>query len=99
MRERTCKRCSVTRVNTLCEIYENAHLDNDPKALHGLREVATLVKTRGYEDVLRLLKPGLADHQLRAFCWNVSSFLEDDEMKRIFGWLAKNKKKNEVPKS
>lgn len=92
MGERTCKRCSVTRVNTLCQVYENAHQNNDLKAWHGLREVSDLVKSRGYDEALRILKPGLANQQLRAFCWNVSSFLEDDEMKRIFSWFFNAKK-------
>jgi hypothetical protein len=92
MGERTCKRCSVTRVNTLCAVYEKAHQNNDPKAWHGLREVSDLAKSRGYDEGSRLLKPGLANQQLRAFCWNVSSFLGDEEMKRIFGWLPKAKK-------
>jgi len=32
-----------------------------------------------------LLSPGLSDQELRALCWNVSSFLEDEDIKRIFG--------------
>ncbi len=95
MGERTCKRCSVTRVNTLCDVYDNAHQDNDPKAWQGLREVATLVKSRGYDEGFRLLKPGLVNQQLRAFCWNVSSFLEDEEMKHLFGWLPNAKEAKE----
>ncbi len=83
MGERTCKRCSVTRVNNLCKAYENAHQNNNSAKLHELWEVVTLVKTRGYTEASRLLKPGLADQDLRAFCWNVSSFLEDDELNRI----------------
>lgn len=87
MEERTCKRCSVIRVNTLYKAYVKAHQDNDPKALHGLREIVTIVKSRGYDEAIRLEKPGLANQRLRAYCWNVSSFLEDDEIKLIFGWL------------
>ena len=41
MGDRSCKRCSVTRVNTLCKAYEKAQGDNDPMAWHGLREVVT----------------------------------------------------------
>lgn len=95
MGERTCKRCSVIRVNTLYDAYKKAHADNNPKALHGLREIAAIVKSRGYDEALRLEKPGLADQQLRAFCWNVSSFLEDDEIKQIFGWMAKTQSAND----
>ena len=92
MGERTCKRCSVIRVNTLCQAYEKAQENKDPMAWHGLREVVDLVKSRGYEEGLKLLKPGLDNKQLRAFCWNVSSFLEDEELKRIFSELTKSKK-------
>lgn len=95
MEERTCKRCSVTRVNALCEAYDKAHQKNDPKAWQGLREVAATVKSRGYDEAFRILKPGLANQHLRAFCWNVSSFLEDEEMKRIFGWLPNARKDKE----
>ena len=84
MEDRSCKRCSVTRVNNLCKSYEKAHQDNHPGALDELRKVVSLVKPRGYQEVIRLLNPGLAGQELRAFCWNVSSFLEDEELKQIF---------------
>lgn len=83
MESRSCKRCSVIRVNELCKAYEKAHQNNHPRALEELRKVVSLVKSRGYQDVIRLLNPGLNGQDLRAFCWNVSSFLEDDELKRI----------------
>jgi hypothetical protein len=92
MGDRSCKRCSVIRVNTLCKAYEKAQTDNHPLIWHGLREVVTLVQSRGFDEGLMLLKPGLAGEQLRAVCWNVSSFLEDEEIQRIFGWLAGPKK-------
>ncbi len=91
MSDRSCKRCSVTRVNSLCEAYKKAHEENNEIALRGLREVVNLAKTRGFEEAMRILKPGLANQQLRAFCWNVSSFLEDDELKYLLGWLPKKK--------
>lgn len=84
MENRSCKRCSVTRVNNLCKAYEKAHRNNHPGSLDELRKVVSLVKTRGYQDVIRLLNPGLNGQDLRAFCWNVSSFLEDEELKQIF---------------
>jgi hypothetical protein len=87
MGDRSCRRCSISRVNTLCDVYIKAHQNDDPKAWHGLREVVDLVRSRGFDEGLKILKPGLANQQLRAFCWNVSSFLEDEEMKQIFGWL------------
>ncbi|MBI5604830.1 MAG: hypothetical protein HY879_15935 [Deltaproteobacteria bacterium] len=70
-------------MNNLCKAYEKAHRNNNSAGFHELREVVTLVKTRGYDEASRLLKPGMADEDLRAFCWNVSSFLEDDELNRI----------------
>ena len=91
MEDRSCKRCSVTRVNNLCKAYEKAHQNGNSASMIELREVVTLVKTRGYQEVLRLLQPGLNGQELRAFCWNVSSFLEDDELKRILS-RSSNKK-------
>jgi len=90
MSERGCKRCSVTRVNTLCEVYVKAHEDKNGKAMHDLRKVVDLVQVRGFDEGLKILKPGLSNEQLRAFCWNVSSFLEDEDMKQIFGWLPRS---------
>jgi hypothetical protein len=84
MEDRSCKRCSVTRVNQLVKAYAKAHQNGNSTAIIELKEVVSLVRTRGYQDVLKLLQPGLDGPELRAFCWNVSSFLEDDELKRIF---------------
>jgi hypothetical protein len=92
MSDRGCKRCSVTRVNTLCEIYIKAHQDEDEKAMHDLRKVVDLVNARGFDEVFKILKPGLVNQHLRSFCWNISSFLEDEDMKQIFGWLPKGGK-------
>jgi hypothetical protein len=89
MEDRSCKRCSVTRVNNLVKAYEKAHQNGNFASMLELKEVVSLVKTRGYKEVLRLLQPGLNGQELRAFCWNVSSFLEDDELKRIFNRISK----------
>jgi hypothetical protein len=89
MEDRSCKRCSVTRVNNLVKAYEKAHQNGNSVSMIELREVAALVRNRGYQEVLRLLKPGLNGQELRAFCWNVSSFLEDDELKRILNRTSK----------
>jgi hypothetical protein len=89
MEDRSCKRCSVTRVNNLVKAYEKAHQNGNSISMIELKEVVRLVKPRGFPDVLRLLQPGLADQDLRSFCWNVSSFLEDDELKRIFSRISK----------
>jgi hypothetical protein len=89
MEDRSCKRCSVTRVNNLVRAYEKAHQNGNSASMIELKEVAALVKTRGYQEGLRLLQPGLNGQELRSFCWNVSSFLEDDELKRIFNRISK----------
>jgi len=89
MEDRGCKRCSVTRVNNLVRAYEKAHQNGNSSSMSELKEVANLVKRRGYPEALRLLQPGLDGPDLRSFCWNVSSFLEDEEMKRIFHRASK----------
>jgi hypothetical protein len=89
MEDRSCKRCSVTRVNKIVKAYEKAHQNGNSASMIELKEVAALVKTRGYQEGLRLLQPGLNGQELRSFCWNVSSFLEDDELKRIFNRISK----------
>jgi len=89
MEDRSCKRCSVTRVNQLVRAYEKAHGNGDSGALRELREVVDRVKNRGYPEAVRLLHPGLEGPDLRSFCWNVSSFLEDEELKVIFSRISK----------
>lgn len=84
MEDRSCKRCSVKRVNLLVRAYEKAHANGDAGAMRALQEVVSRVKTRGYPEALRMLQPGLEGFDLRSFCWNVSSFLEEEEMKTIF---------------
>ncbi len=91
MEDRSCKRCSVTRVNNLVKAYKKAHQNGNSTSIIELKEVVAQVKTRGYQEGLRLLQPGLDGQELRAFCWNVSSFLEDDELKQIFS-RASNKR-------
>jgi hypothetical protein len=86
--DRSCKRCSVSRVNILCEVYIKAHQKEDSKAMQDLRKVADLVNARGFDEANKILTPGLANQHLRAFCWNFSSFLEDEDMKQIFGWVS-----------
>ncbi|MFH1057481.1 MAG: hypothetical protein V1797_02230 [Pseudomonadota bacterium] len=83
--DRTCKRCSVTRVNALVRAYEKCHLGRDEAALPKLRQIAQLVKGRGFDGGAALLTPGLNDRALRDVCWNVSSFLNDEEVQNILG--------------
>ena len=82
--DRTCKRCSVARVNALMRAYQKAQ-EGDSPALGRLKELANLVQGRGLHQARGLLTPGHRDKDLRAICWNVSSFLEDSEVERILG--------------
>jgi hypothetical protein len=82
--DRTCKRCSINRVNTLVAAYHRAFKRDEEDYREKLHKVVILVKSRGFEGI-QLLSPGLPDKDLRALCWNVSSFLEDEEVTRILG--------------
>ena len=83
--DRTCKRCSVTRVNSLVEAYNQAHHNGGGRQLSQLKQVCSLAVRRGFAQGRGLLTPGLSDKDLRALCWNVSSFIEDEEAGRILG--------------
>jgi len=83
--DRTCKRCSVSRVNVLVRAYEKCHHAGDEATLAKLRQVAQLVKGRGFDGGVALLAAGLNDRALRDICWNVSSFLSDQEVETILG--------------
>lgn len=82
--DRTCKRCSVARVNALMAAYQKAQ-EGDTPTLGRLKELVILVQGRGLGQARGLLAPGLRDKDIRALCWNVSSFLEDNEVERILG--------------
>jgi hypothetical protein len=83
--DRTCKRCSVTRVNALVKAYEQAHQEGGQPWLSRLRQVDQLCQGRGFREAGRLLRPGLEGQGLRSLCWNVSSFLSDEEARSILG--------------
>ena len=83
--DRTCKRCSVTRVNALVRAYEKCHLAGDAPTLGKLRQLAQIAKGRGFDGGGGLLTPGLTERALRDLCWNVSSFLTDREVEAILG--------------
>ncbi len=83
--DRTCKRCSVARVNSLCKAYGLAHAPGGERVIPHLRELASLVKSRGLDNAGVLLTPGLSEKDLRSHCWNISSFLSDEEASRILG--------------
>ncbi|MCF8033362.1 MAG: hypothetical protein K9K66_09585 [Desulfarculaceae bacterium] len=82
--DRTCKRCSVARVNALTKAYARAH-EEVSSGKGPLLNLVQLANRRGYADARKLLTPGLSDKEVRAACWNVSSFLEDEEVETVLG--------------
>ncbi|MFH1035344.1 MAG: hypothetical protein V1806_12620 [Pseudomonadota bacterium] len=85
--DRTCKRCSVARVNSLCQAYQQAHSSHNALLISALRQISEMVKGRGYDAASVLLMPGLNEKDLRAHCWNISSFLRDQEVEAVLGGL------------
>jgi len=83
--DRTCKRCSVGRVNALVKAYHPAHTQGNQAVLRRLRQLNDICGERGFSNGSNLLIAGLKDKNLRSLCWNVSSFLEDDEFNRVLG--------------
>ncbi len=79
----TCRRCSVLRVNTLCQLYEKAYEGEDRKAREDLTKLVQLALDRGYTQGRILLQPGLARHLIRPICWNVSSVLTDNDLEAM----------------
>ena len=80
---RTCKRCSVTRVNVLCELYERAYHDNEDKSRQDLGKLVTLAADRGYWQGRDVLAPGLDESKVRSLCWNISSVLTEEDLERL----------------
>lgn len=83
--DRICKRCSVRRVNALVDAYLKSHGDIGGKWISRLRKIDRLCKERGYDQAGLLLQPGMSKKDLRALCWNVSSFLKDSEVESFLG--------------
>lgn len=81
--DRTCKRCSVARVNALVEAYAQAHAEANGNRLSRLKQIHGLCKSRGFDQGRLLLQPNLSEKQVRALCWNVSSFLQNAEVEAI----------------
>ena len=80
---RTCRRCSVTRVNTLCRLYDKAFQDNDARAKKQLAQLSQLAAGRGYDLAGRIMEPGLTEDKVRPLCWNISSLLTDEDLDRM----------------
>jgi hypothetical protein len=72
-------------VDALVDAYLKAHADKGESWISRLRQVEGICKERGFDQATRLLQPGLREKDLRALCWNVSSFLKDKEVEYIFG--------------
>ena len=83
MTYRTCKRCSVNRVNTLCELYRRAYIEGDDPARNDLAKLTALAMERGYRQGKEALQPGLSEEVVRSLCWNISSLLEDEDLARL----------------
>ncbi len=84
MADHSCKRCSVTRVNALVKVYRQAHFNGDQGGISKLKQVVAVTR-REYPDGSELLSPGLGEQELRELCWNISSFLRDQDVERILG--------------
>ncbi|MEW6262615.1 MAG: hypothetical protein AB1641_06005 [Thermodesulfobacteriota bacterium] len=80
---RTCRRCSVTRVNILCELYDQAFGQGRSEARRRLEQLTRLAVERGYEKAGELTAPGLNPEAVRSLSWNVSSLLNDDDLERL----------------
>jgi len=83
--DRFCKRCSVKRVNIFCRAYQKAHQPGGERTLAKLKDIVKLVESRGYQGAGGLLTPGLGDRDLRALCFNVSSFVRDEDVEVVLG--------------
>ncbi len=83
--DRFCKRCSVNRVNIFCRAYQEAHQGGDQRTLARLKDIVKLVEARGYQGASGLLAPGLGERALRALCFNVSSFVRDEDVEVVMG--------------
>jgi hypothetical protein len=82
-RQQTCKRCSIARVNALCQLYAEAFEDNEAKSLDNLKSLVQLVQSRGFGNGRQILRPGLRKSKVRTLAWNISSLLFNDDLLRL----------------
>ena len=80
--ESYCRRCSVIRVNTLCNLYDEGFRDNIPKSKEKLIMLVELAGKRGYPDGSKILSPFLSSSYIRKYCWNISSLLKDKDFQQ-----------------
>ncbi|MBF0550177.1 MAG: hypothetical protein HQK60_06550 [Deltaproteobacteria bacterium] len=78
----TCRRCSVNRVNSLCQLYEEAYVKNDPLAQKQIKALVDLAEHRGYKEGCQILIASLSEETVRKISWNVCSLLTDDDFKK-----------------
>ena len=82
-RQQTCKRCSIARVNALCQLYAEAFEDNEAQSLDNLKSLVQLVQSRGFGNGRQILRPGLRKSKVRTLAWNISSLLFNDDLLRL----------------
>ena len=75
----------MARVNALVEAYTQAHGEPNGSGLARLKQIHGLCKSKGFDQGRLLLQPNLKEKQVRALCWNVSSFLQNEEVESILG--------------
>ena len=79
MQTKTCRRCSVNRVSTLCRLYDEGFRENHREARETLKALVKLSGDRGYAQGAELLVPDLPGEFIRRICWNVSSLLTEED--------------------
>ena len=80
---KSCRRCSITRVNVLCELHELANLQGDLHAKKKLEHLVNLARMRGYGEGEKIIKNDLPKQTVRSLCWNISSLLTDEDFTRL----------------
>ena len=90
--ERTCRRCSVVKVNLLCGLYDEGFRDNLEESRKRLKALVTIAKDRGYPEGTNILSPSLEPDYVRKLCWNISSLLTDMDFQR-YGVSVNGRKK------
>lgn len=76
---RSCKRCSIKRVNALCELFEKANHQKDEKARKKMDKLIYIANKRGYKLGQGIWDPGLTKGDVRSICWNISSLLKEED--------------------
>ncbi|SPD71917.1 hypothetical protein PITCH_A1100016 [uncultured Desulfobacterium sp.] len=78
-----CRRCSITRVNLLCQLHEQANMLGDLQAKKTLEHLVHLAGQRGYGEGEQIMRNELPKQTVRSLCWNISSLLTDEDFKRL----------------